>query len=718
MGGLLIAVGIAGSLSAWSGDNTARRLATLTKASEPLFTALNTARLERGLLIGGLVADTPISDEAAERITDLRHMDDDAYATAAMRLRDVDLPGLEPALKDLQSANIALVALRPTADNAVRQRASARDQAIVQREMHLLDAWTKALVETSNVVESALRLVDPMVDQLLLIKRAAWEMRSAAGLLSLHTEIAVAGQPWTKTDGLIAAQLQGRIALAQSLLGDAAKRADIPKAVTDSITAAQLAYGADAKDGPIAQIDALNAGQTLPQSEAELRRRNTVALNFISNIAQNALREVVLRADGHCRQWQHWLMGNAALLVIAVLATAGGFLITTRRVSGPIQAMTSAMLRLAHREMTVAIPGLGRADEVGAMAQAVAVFRDEMIRCDRLEALEEAHALADAERSAQEAERALHIKRQTQVVDALAKGLAELAEGNLSFGLAPGFPPEYELLRRDFNAAIAVLCATMEDICARSNAISKGTRQMAASAEDLEARSEQNASHMEQMIAARDHLALSVEEAVTRSAEAQTLAAQTRREAEASGQVVCEAVTSMGEIEKSAQQIGQIIGIIDEIAFQTNLLALNAGVEAARAGEAGRGFAVVATEVRGLAQRAAESAKDIKALVLTSMRQVASGVRLVGETGKVLGRIQAGVTAIDDSIGHIASAAQSQSNGLAEITEAIQQTDHVTQQTTAIMASHTQAVQVLSRETDALTRTMGQFRLEPQKKAA
>jgi methyl-accepting chemotaxis protein len=258
----------------------------------------------------------------------------------------------------------------------------------------------------------------------------------------------------------------------------------------------------------------------------------------------------------------------------------------------------------------------------------------------------------------------------------------------------------------------------MEDICAHSHAISKGTGQMAASAEDLEARSEQHASHMQQMIAARDQLALAVEAAVTRSVEAQTVAAQTRREAEASGQVVSEAVTAMGEIEQSAQQIGQIIGMIDEIAFQTNLLALNAGVEAARAGEAGRGFAVVAIEVRGLAQRAAESAKDIKALVMTSMRQVASGVRLVGETGKVLGRIQGGVTAIDESIGHIASAAQGQSDGLAEITEALQQMDEVTQQNTAIMESNTQAVRVLSRETDALTRTMGQFRLEPQKKAA
>jgi methyl-accepting chemotaxis protein len=275
--------------------------------------------------------------------------------------------------------------------------------------------------------------------------------------------------------------------------------------------------------------------------------------------------------------------------------------------------------------MTVPIPGLAREDEIGAMARAVVVFRDEMIRCDQLDALEEAHALAESERAAQDAERALFTRRQAQVVEALAHGLAELAEGNLAYGLPPGFPPEYELLRRDFNATIAVLCTTLQDIRAYSHAIGTSTREVSAATSDLAGRAEQHAACLRQTTAALDEWTGVVQQTVSHSADAQTLAARTRRDVESSDQVVTDAVAAMGDIEGSAQKIGQIIGLIDEIAFQTNLLALNAGVEAARAGEAGRGFAVVASEVRALAQRAADAAKEIK--VLVSRRATGGGDR-------------------------------------------------------------------------------------------
>jgi methyl-accepting chemotaxis protein len=167
----------------------------------------------------------------------------------------------------------------------------------------------------------------------------------------------------------------------------------------------------------------------------------------------------------------------------------------------------------------------------------------------------------------------------------------------------------------------------------------------------------------------------------------------------------------MDTIAQSAQQISQIIGVIDEIAFQTNLLALNAGVEAARAGEAGRGFAVVASEVRALAQRSADAAKEIKTLISASSAQVDHGVKLVAETGHALERILAQVNDINHVVAEIATGAREQATGLAEINAAINQMDQVTQQNAAMVEQSTAASRSLSQDTDKLSGLVSQFRV-------
>src|SRR5690606_13221901 len=183
-----------------------------------------------------------------------------------------------------------------------------------------------------------------------------------------------------------------------------------------------------------------------------------------------------------------------------------------------------------------------------------------------------------------------------------------------------------------------------------------------------------------------------------------------RNEAEASGAVVSDAVAAMTAIEQSSNQIGAIIGVIDEIAFQTNLLALNAGVEAARAGDAGRGFAVVASEVRALAQRSADAAKEIKTLITASGRQVEQGVALVGQTGQALGRIVAEVAEIDGLMSEISASAQEQATGLQQVNTAVNQMDQVTQQNAAMVEESTAASHSLSQEADALAASVARFR--------
>ena len=301
---------------------------------------------------------------------------------------------------------------------------------------------------------------------------------------------------------------------------------------------------------------------------------------------------------------------------------------------------------------------------------------------------------------------------QNEVVEALRIGLRDLSGGDLTARIDAGFSAEYETLRQDFNMAIERLADAMAAVVENAAAIEGEAQEIAQSAGDLNGRTEQQAATIEQTAAALDELTLSVQSAASGAAEASRVVSAARASAESSGTVVEEAVAAMGEIESSSGRIARIIGVIDDIAFQTNLLALNAGVEAARAGEAGRGFAVVASEVRALAQRSSEAAREIDALISASSGQVKRGVGLVAEAGRALKDIVASVTNIADRVTDIATSAQEQSAGLAEINIAVNQIDQVTQQNAALFGQAAVASQSLTRGAEALNATMSRFRID------
>ncbi len=316
-------------------------------------------------------------------------------------------------------------------------------------------------------------------------------------------------------------------------------------------------------------------------------------------------------------------------------------------------------------------------------------------------------------RAATKAERDRTESIQNLVVSTLAASLKGLADGDLTARIDAPFEGRYERIKLDFNASVEALQDAMNAIASATDNLQSGSSEIASASDDLSRRTEQQAASLEETAAALDEITATVRRSADGAKQAAAAATGARLDATRSGEVMRDAIVAMGEIETSATQVAQIIGVIDEIAFQTNLLALNAGVEAARAGDAGRGFAVVAQEVRSLAQRSAEAAREIKVLIATSGQQVARGVRLVTETGQTLGGIVDKVASIDALIGEIAQSSQEQAIGLNQVNTAVNQMDQVTQQNAAMVEEATAAASNLKSEARGLAALVGRFEIAP-----
>ena len=298
----------------------------------------------------------------------------------------------------------------------------------------------------------------------------------------------------------------------------------------------------------------------------------------------------------------------------------------------------------------------------------------------------------------------------TRPIRELRASLQYLADGDLSRSFASSRRDEIGELVNSLEAVRQRLAQALQVVRESAESINTASREIATGNQDLSNRTEQQASSLQQTAASVDQMTGSVKQNADAARQANQLAASASQVAEKGGAVVGQVVSTMDEITASSRKIAEIIGVIDGIAFQTNILALNAAMEAARAGEQGRGFAVVAGEVRALAQRSAQAAREIKSLISDSVQKVENGSKLVNDAGTTMQEIVAQVKRVNDLIGEITSATLEQSNGIGQVNQAVTQLDQMTQQNAALVEQSAAAAESLREQADKLAQAVAVFR--------
>jgi len=472
----------------------------------------------------------------------------------------------------------------------------------------------------------------------------------------------------------------------------------------------------------------MGAGQLMQNYTARLGDMKDV-LQASGNIRQTQLNVLAPKISGEFKNLQATVTGaqknldgsveatvasaTSATLVISGLLIVIGLVLSYfvgRLISSAVRGMAQSMERLARGDDAIVIAGVEHRHELGAMARSLKVFQE----TGRAKLIAESNAerarlAAEEERLRQEAERLSDAQVMEHAFRQISLGLDALSKGDLSVRVGE-VDHRYVRIRDHFNNSVASLEEAIGSVIRAVTTIRSGLAEISTASNDLARRTEQQAASLEETVAALGDVTRGVNGTAEGAGRAQAVVATARTNAAKGGEIVSRAIAAMTEIQNSSSKIGNIISVIDEIAFQTNLLALNAGVEAARAGEAGKGFAVVAQEVRELAQRSANAAREIKELISTSSTQVKTGVELVGESGVSLEQIVEQVTAMNATVAEIAVAAREQATSLREVSAAGDRMDKVTQQNAAMVEQTTAAAQSLMQETENLAELLNRFR--------
>ncbi len=616
-------------------------------------------------------------------------------------------PGPEAA--ELPASSEALV-------GAVERIISLRD-TLGFSETEGLEGELRAAV---HAVESQLNQYDaPRLSVLMLMMRRHekdFMMREDPGYLErMTTRLAEFRAQLPRSPSVPSASHAGILSLMDSYHASFERYATLRLQIADAVLESDNAYGVTATllDDMTASLEE-RAGQTVAaaarvRTEATMMTLTIAALvialaGLLSVVTIRSIARGLDRAMAAVRA-----VASGDLSAISVTRAAAEK--ETKRgdefaqLMAEMDQMNSGLRQLSDAARAIASGDLNVTIHRRSDADTLARSLEEMLAGLRARADETEHAQAVQER----------------VVRDISSGLERLAKGDLTKPIpSPAndpFPREYEMLRTSFNDLIGSLSDTLSRVSDVSEHVRTGSEEITSAAQDLAGRAETQAATLEQSAAALNELTESVRSTAQRAKRAEQVSEENRKTAEEGAKIMRDAVNAMKMIEKSSHQINRIIGVIDDIAFQTNLLALNAGVEAARAGEAGRGFAVVASEVRGLAQRASESAREIKSLIQESTQQVETGSGLVDKTGHSLEDILRKAVDVSEEVSAIALASLEQSSGLGEINTGVNQLDQVTQQNAAVAEETNAAAASLQRQAESLQAALSDFQLGQARKA-
>ncbi|MEL6519487.1 MAG: methyl-accepting chemotaxis protein [Pseudomonadota bacterium] len=632
--------------------------------------------LERSVTQVSLALKDPIP-AAFRNIIDEQRKISDRELQQVENLVDTNLKGLSGAAgfaRETRQLRDRIDALRREVDLSLARPLSERDSARVYKLPFELKETINQLQNLTERLQVVSTGKSTMSLSLSALQNRAWEIREFGGRARTYFAIAtLTGSPLSPGDLSAVSIDTSRAEGAWQSMENILASVDFDPKLLKQVNLAGKTYFEDYAATTETLLSVTEQAKTdgYPITFEDFFAQSSEALAGFEQL-------VVTFGEASGEYWNQRLQASQFALYAKIagllVATASMFFIArliNRVVTSRLESTTTALTHVASGDLDQNVHvGRNELAEIRALSESLIHLKERL-----LEARE-----GDAMRARQQ-------QTQKLVVEALSKGLSNLAEGDLAYRIKTPFDGTYEGLRQNFNTSCDRLESLIGQVVINAAGILQNADELSRSSQDLTVQTSKQASSAEQAAASVVEVSQSVSTIAQRAAETDEYVTTAREGAESGGDIVQEAIAAMNEIKASSDQIAQTIGLIDEIAFQTNLLALNAGVEAARAGEAGSGFAVVASEVRALAQRASEAANEIKTMTDTSSSQVERGVDLVGKTGFALGDIVDKIQSINKLVSEISAATAQQSSSLSGITSTVGSLEASAQQTVQIAES-------------------------------
>ena len=645
---------------------------TLAHASRDLLQTILPLRLERGSTLA-LDGQEPADADTLSTIATSRQALITRFHPVLARLRNLDLPSVTAMLGRLEAAYEAMDALRPGIDAVLRVPKPQRDATVRPAAMAAFQALLDALTATLKAVDTAIPHADAALQRNLVLKHAAWETRIASGDVAVRVQTSlVAGTSWTLPETVAAAEERAALLGAWRRTTEAAT--DVAPGVRAAFQAADAAnFQGETQATARAVFDALSQNKPPTVTFDSLRQSNTIKQKAIVALSFAALDAMVARAEALAGEADAVLARNALALLAVILLVTFGLLILFGGLLRPIRMMTGTMQALAGGDASVAVPARAYRNEIGAMAAAVQVFKDNLIHARQLESeATEARLAAEAQRKA---------------------GLRQMAEA----------------FERAVGGIIGQVSAAATELQATAQIMTATATQTASQSTTVAAAAEQAASNVNTVAAAAEELGTSVQEIGRQVDGSAKLAQGAVAEAGQTGRLV-------QELSGAVARIGDVVGLISNIAGQTNLLALNATIESARAGEAGRGFAVVASEVKALAEQTAKATEEIGGQIARIQASTGEAVAAIGSIAVRIQEINGVATSIAAAVEQQGAATQEivrnvgqAAAGAGEVTSNIAGVADAADETGKAAGQVLDAATALSRQSEHLTAEVGRF---------